>query len=244
MPSLVAGLRIAAILLLFALIALPHLLLTVIGLRHWIPPHFLGGVGRLAGLRVHVEGRPVRGTTLLVANHVSWLDILALGGAARAAFVAKGNLQANALLGWLCRQNDTLFVDRERRGAVGQQVGQLGRLLAKRRMCIFPEGTTGPGTALLPFKSALLSAVEGAGEVTVQPVALAYADAPAIAWTDAEDGAANVRRVLGRIAPIHLTIRFLPPLSGAEMAGRKAMAAAAQARIAGALALPIRAANA
>jgi lyso-ornithine lipid O-acyltransferase len=213
------------------------------GLRHWIPPHFLGAVGWLAGLRVRTEGRPVRGTTLLVANHVSWLDILALGGAARAAFVAKGDLQANVLLGWLCRQNDTLFVERERRGAVGQQVGQLGGLLARRRMCIFPEGTTGPGTALLPFKSALLSAVENAGAVTVQPVALDYADARAIAWHDDEPGGANVRRILGRMAPVRLTIRFLPPLDPADMAGRKAMAAAAQARIAGALALPIRGAN-
>jgi len=231
--------RIAAIIALFAIIILPHLLLTLVGLRRAIPPHFLGAVGWLAGLRVTVVGRPAPGQLLLIGNHVSWLDILALGGACRAAFVAKGTLANNCLLGWLCAQNETLFIARERRGAVGEQVGQLRAALARRRMCVFPEGTTGDGTRLLPFKSALLSAAEAAPGVTVQPVALDYRDAPEIAWTDAEPGAGNIRRLLARREPIRLTIRFLPPLDAAALASRKTMAEAAQSRIAAALPLPI-----
>lgn len=232
-------LRIAGIVALFAIIILPHLLFTLVGLRRAIPPHFLGAVGWLAGLRVSTVGRPAPGQLLLIGNHVSWLDILALGGACRAAFVAKGTLANNRLLGWLCAQNDTLFVARERRGAVGRQVGQLRAALARRRMCVFPEGTTGDGTHLLPFKSALLSAVEGAPGVTVQPVALHYRDAPDIAWTDAEPGAGNIRRLLARREPIRLTIHFLAPLDAAALANRKTMAEDAQSRIAAALALPI-----
>ncbi|WP_241557158.1 lysophospholipid acyltransferase family protein [Croceibacterium ferulae] len=231
--------RIAGIVALFAAIILPHLLLSLVGLRRVIPPHFLGAVGWLAGLRVTIVGRPARGQLLLIGNHTSWLDILALGGACRAAFVAKGTLANNRLLGWLCAQNDTLFIARERRGAVGQQVGQLRAALARRRMCVFPEGTTGDGTRLLPFKSALLSAAESATGVTVQPVAFDYEDAPAIAWTDAEPGGDNIRRLLARREPIRLTIRFLPPLDPAALVSRKTMAEAAQSRIAAALALPI-----
>ena len=231
--------RIAAIVALFVAIIVPHLLLSLLGLRRAIPPHFLGAVGWLAGLRVTIVGRAAPGQLLLIGNHTSWLDILALGGACRAAFVAKGTLANNRLLGWLCAQNDTLFIARERRGAVGQQVGQLRAALAKRRMCVFPEGTTGDGTRLLPFKSALLSAAESAPGVTVQPVAFDYQDAPAIAWTDAEPGADNIRRLLARREPIRLTIHFLPPLDAAALASRKTMAEAAQGRIAAALALPI-----
>jgi 1-acyl-sn-glycerol-3-phosphate acyltransferase len=216
------------------------LLLTALGRRWLIPPPFLRGVGWLAGLRVRRDGRPAPGARLLmVANHTSWLDILALAGASRSAFVAKGELAGHGFLKWLCEQNDTLFITRERRGSVTGQVSQLGQALAHRRMTIFPEGTTSDGTALLPFKSALLSAVEGAqGEVTVQPVALHYEDAPAIAWHGAEEGGANVLRILARTRPIRLTARFLPPLAGSELADRKTMAAAAERRIGEALALP------
>jgi len=233
----VAG-RGAAIVLLFGAVLLPQLLLTAIGRRSLIPPHFLRAIGWLAGLRVRRKGRPASGKLLLVANHTSWLDILALAGASRSAFVAQGGLAGHRFLKWLCEQNDTLFISRDRRGTVAGQVALLREALARRRMTIFPEGTTSDGTALLPFKSALLSAVENAGDVTVQPVALDYEDAPAIAWHGAETGGANVLRILARTRPIRVTARFLPPLAGPELADRKAMAAAAQQRIGEALALP------
>ena len=90
---------------------------------------------------------------------------------------------------------------------------------------------------ILAFKSSLLSAVEPlAGEVPIQPVALDYADAPDIAWFEDEPGLANVRRILAR-PKVDLTIRFLDPLSGDELANRKTMTAAAQDAIARALRL-------
>jgi len=228
----------AAIVLFFAAILIPQLLLTGLGQRALIPPHFLRGVGWLAGLRVRREGRLRPGKLLLVANHTSWLDILALAGVSRSAFVAQGGLAGHRFLKWLCDQNDTLFIARDRRGTVAGQVAQVRGALARRRMTIFPEGTTSDGTALLPFKSALLSAVEGSGDVTVQPVALDYREAPAIAWHGEEPDGANVLRILARIRPIRVTARFLEPLSGSELADRKSMAAAAQQRIAGALTQP------
>jgi len=208
-----------------------------LGRRELVPPLFLGLMGRVAGLRVRVEGTPHPGA-LFLSNHVSWLDVLALAGTSRAIFVAHSGLAGHGGLKWLCEQNDTVFIARERRGSVAAQIEQVRAALGTRPLTIFPEGTTGDGTALLPFRSSLLSAVEPlAGEVPIQPVALDYRDAPDIAWFAAEPGIANVRKILSRRDRVELVIRFLEPLSGAALADRKAMTAAAQAAIAEALRL-------
>ena len=76
----------------FALVVLPQLLLSALGRRDILPAPFLALIGWIAGLRVEVEGRPHRGPLLLLGNHVSWLDILALAGTSRTAFVGHGGL--------------------------------------------------------------------------------------------------------------------------------------------------------
>jgi 1-acyl-sn-glycerol-3-phosphate acyltransferase len=221
----------------FLVIVPLHVLVMLAGRRDLVPPLFLGTMGRIAGLRVRTEGTPRPGA-LLLANHVSWLDVLALAGASRARFVAHSGLTVHGGLKWLCDQNDTVFIARERRGSVAGQVEQVRAALGDRPLAIFPEGTTDDGTFLHPFKSALLSAVEPlAHEVPVQPVALDYADAAAIAWFGPEPGMTNVRRILARRGRVELTIRFLEPLAGVALADRKAMAVAAQAAIAEALRL-------
>lgn len=230
-----AGARVGAMFAAFGLVVIPHLLLTALGRRDVVPPPFLSAIGWLAGLRIRVEGRPLKERPLLLlGNHVSWLDILAMAGSARVAFVAKGELAGGGFVHWLCVQNDTLFVARKQGRHIAGQVDGVRALLARRRVAIFPEGTTGDGRELLPFKSTLLAATEGAA-VAVQPVLLAYRDADEVAWVGDEPGIANVKRMLARTRPIHLTLRFLPPLEGEALADRKAMAAAAQAAIAEAL---------
>ena len=212
-----------------------HVLAKLAGQREWIPPVFLGTMARLAGVRVRTEGTPRPGA-LFLANHVSWIDILALAGASRAIFVAHSGLTIHGGLKWLCDQNDTVFVTREKRGSVAGQVEQVRAALGERPVTIFPEGTTNDGTGLLPFKSSLLSAVEPlAGEVPIQPVALAYRDAPEVAWFAGEPGMINVRKVLSR-KRTELTIRFLDPLADEALTNRKTMTVAAQDAIEAALA--------
>jgi 1-acyl-sn-glycerol-3-phosphate acyltransferase len=224
----------------FALILLPHLMFTLIGRRDIVPPFFLGTLGIIAGLRTRVVGRPMKGA-LLLGNHLSWLDILALAGASRTAFVAHDGLSGNAALAWLCRQNETLFITRDQRGTVASQVEQVIARLGHRRLTIFPEATTGDGRALLPFRSSLLSAVERLPhDIPVQPFALHFEEAEEIAWVGDEPGLDNFRKIMARTRPILLTIRFLEPLTGAELTNRKTMAAAAQARVAAALGMEIR----
>lgn len=203
--------------------------------RFW-PRVFLAGIGLIAGLRIAIEGRPRR-RALLIANHVSWLDIPALARATGTAFVGHSGLASVALIKHLCRMNDTVFVARHDRASVAEQVEQVRTAIAGTgALTIFPEGTTGDGTALLPFKSSLLAAAEGLpDDVPVQPVLLEYAEAPRIAWAGEEHGVTNFLRILARLRPVRLTLRFLPPLDDAAVADRKAIAAAAEEAIAKAM---------
>lgn len=229
----------------FALIIVPHLLFAAAGRRDVIAPRFLAGTGWLAGLRLRRRGQPAEGRLLLLSNHVSWLDILALAASARAAFVAHAGLAGHPVLRWLCEQNDTIFITRTRRGSVQAQIAQVQKALEKRHLVIFPEGTTGDGRHLLPFKSSLLSAAEftdsDRAELAIQPVALDYSRDLSIAWVGEEHGLHNMLRILGRVRPVHCTLHFLNPLAGEARAGRKPMAQAAEAAIADALRVQIRA---
>jgi len=214
-----------------------HVVIRFAGKPSLVPPTYLCGIGWIAGLRFTVEGKP-RKHALLLANHLSWLDIMALAAASRTAFVAHSGLAVSRALKWMCEQNGTLFITRDRRHTVAEQVAQVRDALGGRRLTIFPEGTTGDGRGLLPFKSALLSAVgQLPAGVPVQPVALVYTDAADIAWLAGEPGLTNACKILGRTHGVHLTLRFLPPLAGPALADRKAIAAVARHAIARELAL-------
>jgi 1-acyl-sn-glycerol-3-phosphate acyltransferase len=227
--------RVVACVALFAVVGPTQAVVGTLWRRDLLPPPFLAAVGWLCGLRVRTVGKPAQAPVLFLANHLSWLDILALAGMTRSVFAGKSDLAGHPFLRWLCDQNDTLFLQRDRRQTVAQQVEEVRAALASRPLTIFPEGTTSGGAALLPFKSSLLSAGEAA-HVTVQPVALDYEDAAEIAWGD-EAGLSNVWTILARKRPVRLTIRFLEPLTGDAATQRKPMAAAAQANIAAALRL-------
>ena len=112
---------------------------------------------RIMGLRVEVEGEAPKGRFFLVANHVSYVDIILLASQISAAFVAKASLARWPLLGWMFLTADTIFIDRARKR-------DLLRVLDRVRQClkrdlgvlIFPEGTSGKGEEILRFKSPLL----------------------------------------------------------------------------------------
>ncbi len=196
------------------------------------PRRFLGWVARIVGARVRVVGIPLRRDAVLLANHLSWIDIPALAGASGAAFVAKAELRAAPLVGWLCTLNNTLFVRRGDRMGIDAQVAALrAQLGGPQPITIFPEGTTGDGVTLLPFKAGLLSAlVPPPPGVRVQPVRVDYGDATGeLAWVGAENGAHHAARVLCRRGTFVATLNFLEPFVPAG--DRKAIAATARARI-------------
>jgi 1-acyl-sn-glycerol-3-phosphate acyltransferase len=202
-----------------------HLFTRPFGSSPW-PRRLLRGVGWIAGARVTTLGSKPTPQTLIVANHVSWLDILVLAGATDCAFVAKQGLAANPVMRWLCEQNATVFIDRDRRGTVGEQLREMEAAIRSHKpLCLFPEGTVGDEGQLLPFRSSLLKLAEDPPlPLTVQPVAIDYGPhAAEFGWPQGESGTANFLRLLGRRGSVAVTLHLLPPLAPGQ--NRKALAA-------------------
>jgi 1-acyl-sn-glycerol-3-phosphate acyltransferase len=205
-----AALRMAGLIGLFAIVGPIHILTkALLGRSPW-PPRFLAASAWIVGARVSLRGAPIRGHTLLVSNHVSWLDILVLGGSTGCAFVSKDQL-GHPFIHWLADQNATVYVKRtHRKGAKDQAIAVAKALEGEKPVIVFPETTTGPGTHLLPFRSTLLEAANfAAKDVAVRPVVIDYGRAAAeIGWWE-EPGRDNVLRLLGRRGTLQVTVHLL-----------------------------------
>lgn len=216
----------------------PHLFSRIARRKSPWPRRFLAFSARSAGAHVRIEGNPAGHDVFYVSNHVSWMDILALGGWSGCAFVAHDGIARWPLIGWLALQNHTIFVSRHARRDVHKQVGQLREALAQHQpIAIFPEGTTGDGRSLLAFKPSLLAVMAPPPrDMLVQPVFIDYGNAaPDIAWINGEPAGKNAARVLGRKGPLPVTLRFLEPFDPKDYPDRKAIAIEAQKRIAACL---------
>lgn len=219
----------------FLVCVLPHLLTRLTGRSRW-PRRFLGGVARICGADVRVEGTPPRSGELLIANHVSWLDIPVLAGATGCAFISKAEIRGHPFLRWIADQNATIYVDRAERRAIHDQARSiLDGLKREQPLALFPEGTVGDGGILLPFKPSLLSAVAPPPDgVTLRPVAIDYGgNGWILSWGPGEHGLDNALRILGRRGQLPVTVRLLDPI--APSPDRKILARAAHDAIAAAL---------
>ena len=228
-------LRIAGLLALFAVCAPIHVATKLLLRRSPWPQWFLAASAWIIGARARVVSIPTAPHTLLIANHTSWLDILVLGGSLNCAFVSKDEL-GHPLVHWLADQNATVYVKRTHLKGAKDQAVALAKALEEgaKPITVFPEGTTGPGTRLLPFRSTLLEAANfAARDVEIRPVAVDYGAAAAeISWCD-EPGKSNILRLLGRRGTIPVKVTVLPPLD--RSADRKQLAAKAREQIAEAL---------
>jgi len=196
---------------------------------------FLSGVLRIVGGRITITGKPATAPSVLLANHLSWIDIPALASATGTAFVAHAGLAEHPIMRFLCELNRTVFIARNDRASVAAQVDQVRDGLHESGvLTLFPEGTTGDGPQLLPFKSSLLAAVEqSAVDVTIRPVWIDYGDLTSqFAWIGDEPGLENAKRILARAGHFTVTAHLLPALTPEDRRDRKAIAAAAHAAIA------------
>ena len=126
---------------------------------------------RLVGVRLKVEGEVAKGRpVLLVANHTSWLDIPVLSAVAPVSFVAKKEVSRWPFVSALARLQRSVFVDRERRSAVGASTSEiLARLNAGDAIVLFAEGTSSDGNRVLPFKSSLFAAAKPPDRLAPEP---------------------------------------------------------------------------
>jgi 1-acyl-sn-glycerol-3-phosphate acyltransferase len=131
----------------------------------------------LLGVHLELRGRPpVTGPVLLVANHISWLDILVMNAARYCRFVSKSDVKRWPLIGTLATGGGTIYIERESRRDALRVVHHVAESLQRGEVvAVFPEGTTSDGVALLPFHANLIQAAISAG-APVQPVALSFLD--------------------------------------------------------------------
>lgn len=209
--------------------------------RHQRIQAWSAGLLRCLGLALTVQGTPRPGATLIVANHVSWLDIAAIHATApRARFVSKADVRHWPLLGWLVAGAGTLFIERESKRDALRVVHQMAEALrAGDAVAVFPEGTTGTGPLLLPFHANLLQAAI-ATATPVQPVLLRFHQ-PGQAFSAAVEfvGATTLARSLWRIVCAHglgVQLQWLPA-QACDHADRRRLAAALRAVMTEALAL-------
>ena len=230
------GLRLAGLIALLIACVPPHLLSKWVLRRSKWPRRFLRWGALIAGVRPRVVGSPLEPHSFVIANHVSWLDIMILGGWTGTAFIAKAEVENTPLIGWIADQNRTLYVERSARGEVHEQVERIADALGHHQpLTVFPEGTTGNGRHLLPFRSTLLEAVAPPPPgASVRPLAINYGEfADVVGWHSGEGGIANFKRVLGHRGTMAMTIHLLGPLPPTD--DRKLLARQAHAAIASAL---------
>jgi 1-acyl-sn-glycerol-3-phosphate acyltransferase len=195
---------------------------------------WLGGIPRLLGIQVRVHGQPSSESTLLVANHVSWLDITVVGGAANPRFLSKQEVRHWPVIGWLAEKSGTLFITRGKAGAAAQASASIQQALQQGRpVLLFPEGTTTAGNDVKTFHGRLLApAIDG--NVPIQPVAIRYPNCdgqthPLIPYINEQSLWENLKGILGETG-LQAEVHFLPPIpiAGQE---RKVLAAHCEAQI-------------
>jgi 1-acyl-sn-glycerol-3-phosphate acyltransferase len=190
---------------------------------------------KVTGFSPHA-GRPA----MIVANHVSWLDVYALNAVCPAHFVAKSEIGRWPLIGLFARKSGTVFIERARKRDILRVNAQIAVMLRTgAMMAVFPEGTTSEGDAVLPFRPPLLqSAVDCSARL--QPVAIRYERADGSLCNEAcfvgdTTFVATLWLVLKQPG-IDARLQFLPAVSCGGR-HRKALARETELRIASALGL-------
>ncbi len=249
-------LRAASLLLLFfalTLITIPvqwTLLRTGSSYARMLPHRYHRFMCWLFGVRLKVDGAiSARQPTLILSNHISWLDIIVISALAPLHFVAKGEVRDWPFFGLLAKLQRTIFVDRERRSAVRASADEIAtRLGAGERIVLFAEGTSSDGNRILPFKSALIGAAAlaatGSGEgnqaIGIQTLTLAYTRVHGlpmsrltrahVAWYGDMEMVSHVWGLL-RQGPIDAQIRISEPLRLSDVRDRKRLAIVSEQQI-------------
>ena len=209
-----------------------------------LPLIFHKVVLKILGVRVRVSGPLPAPGTLIVSNHVSWLDICTIGSVLPINFVAKADISGWPIFGFLAKLQKTLFIKRDRRSDTANQRNAMqDRLLDGSRLVLFPEGTTGDGTIVFPFKSSLFAAAEvqeNDRPIPIQPLSLAFAELSGIpmsrririkyAWIGDVGLLSNMFYVLGSYS-FTINLIFHAPTNLVEAGGRKKLAVSAHRQV-------------
>lgn len=208
-------------------------------LEHRVIRWWSAGLVGVFGFDIRAYGAPLPGAVLLVANHITWMDIEIIHSQRMANFVAKSEIAGWPIVGWLTTRAGTIFHRRgDARSLEIVQQTMVERLRDGQAVAVFPEGSTGPGDRVRTFHARIFSVCEAA-QAPAQPVGLRFvrdgALSTAPAFRDGESFVANFFRLLGS-PPVTAEVHFLAPIAVGS-ASRRQMATLARAQIETALGL-------
>jgi len=228
-----------------------------LGLPGWgfIASNYYRVLCTLLRIRVHVNGTPMHDRAVLyVSNHVSWADILVIGSLAPVAFVAKREVASWPLVGIAAKLQRTVFVDRTRRHQAGEAVADIvKRLKDGVSVVLFAEGTSSDGNRVLPFRSALLGAVEEAsthaGNTLIQPMSISYTGLhgipmgrqhrPLVAWYGDLDFLPHIKAFI-ELGAVDAVVSYGEAVPADVEIDRKAMTTRLESSVRGLLASALR----
>ncbi len=190
----------------------------------------------LLGFHVHVKGReylPTGGRTLLVSNHMGYLDIMVLSSILPTLYVTSTDIQRTFFLGLISTLGGSLFVDRRSKSRLLHDIAQIVEVLNHGlAVTLFPEGTSSNGEQVLPFKNSLFAVAEREG-FAVAPLCISYHTLAGERVTpDNRDrlyyygDISFFPHMLGVpwVAPVEVTVEFLPAFDAGHGLGRKEIA--------------------
>ena len=227
----------------FMIVGVPvQFVITRLNLPFWnVLPRLFHKLGcAFLGLKVTTLGRPETiYPVLLVSNHISWTDIIAIGAVADVTFVAKSDIARWPVVGFMASLQKTIYVDRTRRRDSSRASQEMANRLAQGGdVLLFAEGQSDIGTHVMPFRSALVGAAQtamiesGARNVMIQPIAVAYThlqgmpvsrnERAMIAWIKSRSIGENIKEILkGSVKSV--TVAFGEPKPLSEADNRKAI---------------------
>ncbi|HWE74636.1 MAG TPA: lysophospholipid acyltransferase family protein [Stellaceae bacterium] len=201
--------------------------------RHF-PSTYHRLICRILGIRLVRRGAiSTHRPTLFVCNHTSYLDIEIMGAGIEGSFVSKAEVSHWPIFGWLAKLQRTIFVERADRAGAAQQRDEISRRLDEGdNLILFPEGTSGDGIHLLPFKTTLFAAAMDE-RVVVQPVSVIFRlldgiplgrfYRPFFAWYGDMTMAPHLWKMLG-LGRLTVVMTFHEPVRLKDFGSRKLLA--------------------
>lgn len=189
---------------------------------------------RILNLTITVQGQVTQQPAVLVANHISWLDIFVLGSVLDMRFLSKAEVRHWPLIGWLADKAGTLFIARGQSGAAQQAAQHLIHVIQQGdHVLFFPEGTTTDGTSVRRFHARLFAPAIDA-QVPVQPIAIQYPDqtgqaSQVVPYINDDSLLSNLWRIAGQ-KELTATVTFMDLVPSQDQA-RKALALTCESQI-------------
>ena len=188
---------------------------------------WMRGLAFILGLKAEASGNFVTNPSLIVSNHISWLDIVVISAHGSCTFVSKSDVKNWPVIGWLANLSGTLFVQRDAKWAINETKQKIQTSLKNgRSVVVFPEGTTTNGNSVKPFKSALYQSISEFGG-TIQAIALHYStisgDYSHAAYIDDDDFVTHLLRVM-QMPETRVKLTLLAPHHCEKNSDRKELA--------------------